>query len=165
MADKHITLTQSYLQSIFRYEDGKLYWNVKKFKVKNGSLAGCFYKDAYVKIRLDKKLYLAHRLIFMMFHGYLPREIDHINTNKHDNRIENLRPATKIQNQQNIRISKSNTSGVKGVTWNKHHQKYFVRCSVDGTRIHLGYYKELDDAKKVIEDFRLKHHGEFARLA
>lgn len=165
MADKHTTPNQLYLQTIFKYEDGKLYWNVKKFKVKFGSLAGCYYKNGYVRIRLDKKFYLAHRLIFMMFHGYIPEYIDHINNDPHDNRIENLRPATKIQNQQNIRINKRNTSGVKGVCWNNYHQKYLARCAVDGERIHLGYFKKLADAKKAIEKFRKQHHGEFARNA
>jgi len=66
-------------------------------------------------------------LIFLYHHGYLPKFVDHIDGNKKNNRIENLREATKSQNAMNQKVSTRNTSGIKGVMWHKRDKKWFVQ--------------------------------------
>ena len=117
-------LTKEYLQSIFDYKDGRLFWKVKKAQRLNvGDEAGCLDKR-YLTTGLNGKVYRNHRLIFLMHHGYLPKEIDHKDNDQLNNRIENLRPATRSQNCSNTGIGKKNTSGVKGVSWSKRNNKW-----------------------------------------
>ena len=90
--------------------------------------------------------------------------VDHINGNSLDNRRENLRIATRSQNQHNRTIQKNNTSGYKGVKWSKRSNKWQVAIGINGTRIHLGYYENKHVAAKVYNDAALKYLGEFALL-
>lgn len=80
-----------------------------------GDKTGTIDSLGYYRIRCDGVLHLAHRLAFLYVHGYLPREIDHINNNKSDNRIENLRSVTRTQNLCNVGKTKSNTSGQRNI--------------------------------------------------
>jgi hypothetical protein len=155
---------QSYLNSVFDYKEGKLYWKEAKSRcIKAGDEAGCVDKSTgYVKVSLDGKSYGAHRLIFVMHYGYLPKNVDHKNQVRSDNRIENLRAATVANNAQNSKMFGHNTSGVKGVCWSKSANKYQAMITVDGKRIYLGYYSQIDDAAKAISNARHKYHGEFA---
>lgn len=86
-----------------------------------------------------------HRLINKTPDGF---DTDHINRNKLDNRKENLRTVTRGQNEINKNIRKDNTSGVKGVVWNKNMGRWMVRVWVDNKSIFLGYFKNLNDASK-----------------
>jgi len=156
-------LTKEYLQSIFDYKDGKLFWKVKKAQRLNiGDEAGCLDKG-YLTTGLNGKVYRNHRLIFLMHHGYLPKEVDHKDNDQLNNRIENLRPATRSQNCSNKEIGTTNTSGVKGVSWSKHNNKWRAKCKINGKTIHLGYYTDLESAKEDMQKFREKLHGDFAR--
>ena len=155
---------QAYLWSVFDYSDGKLYWKIAKSRcVRVGEEAGCIDKSTgYVKVSLDGKSYGAHRLIFLMHHGYLPKNVDHDNLNRSDNRIENLRAATVANNAQNSKRPSNNTSGVKGVSWHKKIGKYLAYVTVNGKRVLLGYYADLDDAKQSVMKAREFYHEEFA---
>jgi hypothetical protein len=93
-----------------------------------GSVAGTRRPDGYSRIKLDGRLYLAHRLAWLLTHGTCPKEIDHISGDRSDNRIANLRAASRSQNSQN-------RSGVKGVTL--HRGKWEARIVVNGKRIHI----------------------------
>ena len=158
-------LTKEYLQSIFDYKDGRLFWKVKKAQRLNvGDEAGCLDKR-YLTTGLNGKVYRNHRLIFLMHHGYLPKEIDHKDNDQLNNRIENLRPATRSQNCSNTGIGKKNTSGVKGVSWSKRNNKWRAKCKINGKTIHLGYYTDLEVAKNDMHKFREILHGSFARHA
>ena len=109
------------------------------------------------------KPYLTHQLIFLMFHGYLPEEIDHIDCNKLNNKISNLRPTTKSQNQWNRNNYSSNRTGVKGVGFDKSAFKFRARCQVNGKQYYLGLFKTVAEAEKVVKEFRTEHHKEYAR--
>ena len=98
----------------------------------------------------------------MMHHGYVPDLIDHIDGNKTNNNIDNLRPATKSENQYNKKKSTDSISGIKGVTWRSETNKWRVRITVDKKDIDVGYAKTLIEAKKMILEARLKYHKEFS---
>ena len=134
-------LTKDYLQEIFNYKDGNLYWKLESNRsLIKGSKAGNIRTDGYVAIGLNKKVYKAHRLIFLMFNGYMPLEIDHINGDKGDNRIENLREVTHSQNSMNRKLRIDNTSKSKGVNWSKTNKSWVVRVGINGTRKFIGYF-------------------------
>ena len=162
VTQSNFNLSQDLLNEVFDYCDGNLFWKVKKGTVKIGQMAGTLANTGYWQICLFKRFYLAHRLIFLMHKGYLPNELDHIDGNKLNNRIDNLREATKSQNQFNKGMRKNNTSGVKNVFWCKNYKKWRVLVSVDGKKRHVGYFEDIEVAKEVAIDFRKQHHGEFA---
>lgn len=156
-------LPQVELHERFEYRDGELFYKISPLpKIKVGSKAGTVNKDGYVKVTIDNKKYQAHRIIFMMQHGYLPKEIDHINCNPSDNRIENLREVTRNQNRYNVVGYKNNTSGVKGVIKNKRLNKWEVSINVNGKRKYFGIFKDFELAELVAMEARDKYHGNFA---
>jgi hypothetical protein len=92
-------------------------------------------------------------------------QIDHKNTDRLNNRWENLRPVENGQNIQNSNVRKDNLSGVKGIHWDASHKKWRAVLRVNGKTIRLGRFSSKDDAANVIANARLSEHGEFARLA
>ena len=159
-------LTQELVNKLFEYKDGILYWKEKtsnKSPIKIGNACGRPATSGHMQTTIYGKLHGNHRIIFLMHHGYLPKEIDHIDGNPLNNHIENLREATRAENQYNRKIGKNNTSGVKGVLWHKTHQKWTAKTSVNGKRQYLGYFSTIEEASKVMKEFRKKNHGNFAR--
>lgn len=152
-------LTQFAIQSVLDYRDGLLYW-------KNASVASS-YRDVkgYMRIGIDGKRYLQHRIIYLMFHGNLPSAIDHIDGNTSNNRIENLRAATNTENLQNMKLCPTNTSGSKNVSWDTKAKKWLVMLNVSGIRKYIGLFKDLELADLVATEARNKFHGRFARHA
>jgi hypothetical protein len=88
--------------------------------------------------------------------------VDHKDRNGLNCRRDNLRPATRDQNNQNQRRRKDNTSGIKGVSWDKRYQKWDVRIMVNKKSKFIGRFTDLEEAKKQIEAARKRLHGEFA---
>jgi hypothetical protein len=155
-------MNQQFLQELFEYKDGNLYWKIQKGKKgKIGKQCGAKHSQGYIQTCIDKKLYLNHRLIFLYHYGYLPEFIDHIDGNKTNNCIENLREATHCENQYNRKINKNNKSGIKGVHF--HQNKWLVKIRVDGKVKYFGSYHDLQVAKFVSETMRYKYHKEFAK--
>ena len=159
-------LTQEYLKSVLNYdqETGIFTWKEKiSDKIVIGKIAGSNNKG-YIQIRLNKKLYFSHRLAWLYVYGEFPKYmIDHINNNPADNRICNLREATNQQNQFNRKLSKANTSGIKGVCWSKQYNKWIARIRANGKRIYLGCFDNLEFAELVVKEARNKFHGIFAK--
>lgn len=108
-------------------------------------------KDGYLVVVYSRKSIRLHRLAWFMTHGELPKEIDHINRVKTDNRISNLRECSRSENMQNIGTRKDNKTGFKGVGWCNSAKKYRARCIVDGTRRTLGYADTPEDAYELIK--------------
>jgi hypothetical protein len=160
----YIMITKEYLQSVINYDSqtGIFTWKIKKGRKLIGSKAG---KDChgYSSICIDYKSYFAHRLAWLYVYGYMPKLIDHINLNKSDNRIINLREATVSQNSCNSKIRVDNVSGIKGVSWDKLYNKWYAKCTFNKTQYNLGKYNNIEDAINVVNAFRHQHHQEFAR--
>lgn len=160
--DKKI-LTQEYLHTLFEYKDGILYWKKAKEKVTVGNNAGCISNTGYLCVGIDRTPFLNHRVIFMMHKGYMPIMIDHIDGNKLNNKIENLRETTRGQNRMNSKLQSNNISGAKNVNWNKKHKKWYVQLSAEGKKLYFGSYFDLNVARFVAETMRHKYHKQFSR--
>jgi len=155
-------MNQYTLKELFEYIDGELYWKVNKGNVLAGKKAGSKRSDGYKTIRIDRQGYLSHRLIFLYHHGYLPLEVDHINGNLSDNRIENLIPSTHIESQQTRKIPFNNKTKNAGVVWHKATNKWQVRLNFYGVRKYFGIYKDIDYAIFVANAMRYKYHKQFS---
>lgn len=127
--------------------------------------AGSHRADGYVYITLAGRKLLAHRLAWLMAYGELPPEnIDHINMDRSDNRIANLRSASVTDNNRNRRAQSNNTSGYKGVTFHKGTGKYHAKICVNKRRISLGYFDAAEHAALAYQKAAKEHHGDFARV-
>jgi hypothetical protein len=120
------------------------------------------HKTGYRHVSWLGKIHKVHRLIFLLEYGYLPQEVDHINMNRADNRLENLRPANRSENQCNRRAIASNTSGYPGVSWHKQSKAWTVRLIKNGKNYRFGYFKDFELAGLVSQEARSKYHGAFA---
>lgn len=157
-------INKDYLQATFEYKNGTLYWREdrKSNKVKNKQ-AGSVHVSGYIVVRLQNKLYFLHRLIFLYHHGFLPKNVDHIDGNKQNNKIENLREATTQENQFNAKKSQKNTSGYKNVSFCKNSKKWFVQLRINKKNRYIGYFADIELADLVAQEARDKYHKEFAR--
>ena len=158
-------LTVDLLNELFEYdkETGDLFWKVSKgSRGMIGERAGTETEYGYIRISINKKTYRAHRLVFLMHKGYLPKSLDHINGDRKDNRIENLRPVSKAQNAQNAKLSSKNKSGYKGVFWCSSMKKWQVQIGSNGEKIYLGCFENLEEAAEVVRAAREELHGNFA---
>jgi hypothetical protein len=114
---------------------------------KKGNLLGTVNIKGYVVIRIQDKLHLAHRLAWLYVYGKFPSDVlDHINRNKTDNRIDNLREIYAGQNSENTLISKANRSGLKGVGWYAPSKKWRSKITVNRKTVHLGHFDNKEDA-------------------
>lgn len=116
-------------------------------RVQVGAPAGTVNRGSYVRIRLKSKLYLGHRLAWLIMTGdFPPAQIDHINGNIRDNRWQNLRAVTGQENDRNRAVRRDSSSGVMGVRRHNRADGWVARITVSGRRINLGYFKTLDEA-------------------
>lgn len=175
--------TQEYLLECFRLDEltGVLYWKkrpsyhfiseyqkkifIKKIDTRVGSLNQRGYLEQWIIVDGVRQRYLVHRLIWKLYYGEDPIElIDHVDNNKINNRIENLRECNNKQNIHNNKKRVNNTSGYKGVCWVKDKQKFKARIKVDGKDLHLGYFDNPEEAHKVYCEASIKHHKEFSNF-
>jgi hypothetical protein len=143
-------------------DSGEIRWKKNHIPALVGKVAGSKrpYKDGsfYHVINFQSKFILAHRVAWFLHYGYWPQEfIDHINGNKLDNRICNLRVVSKIQNAHNVGIRKHNTSGYTGVYFRKDRNSWRAKIGIDGKRISLGYYKTAEEAGRAYEEATKKY--------
>jgi hypothetical protein len=156
-------ITQELLHTLFDYKNGHLYRkNIRKAGIKAGSLAGYKNNNGYLQVTIQRKKYLIHRIVFLMHYGYLPDEIDHINNTPTDNRIENLREATRLQNCHNQKMTTKNKTGAKNVIWINKRKKWRVAMRINGKAKSFGYFFDLELADLVAQEVRNKYHKQFA---
>lgn len=140
----HCELIQKHAQRL-RYENGNLIWEDSHSPhTKNGTVAGSKDTHGYIQIHIYGVSVLAHRIIWFMFYGNFPEQIDHINRNRSDNRIENLRASNNTRNQHNASLRKDNSSGCPGV--NLKDGKWCARIAANKKRIALGYFNTKTEA-------------------
>lgn len=141
-------ITKEELHEILYYCDGKLFWRVvPSNNVQVRGEAGYARPDGYRLIEIARKKYLRHRLVWLYHYGYLPEhDIDHVNRDRSDDRIENLRHVSRACNLRNTGNFKSNTSGVKGVYLSSRAKRWTAYVTVNRKTKFLGQYKDFDEA-------------------
>lgn len=146
---------------LFEYRNGELYWKQRGRSRQMDRPAGGINGDGYRRIKINRKLYAVHRLVWVM-HGNDPVSfVDHINGDVLDNRIENLRAATHSQNCMNRRVRFNSKSGVKGVNLRK--GKWHTCVILNNEKYSAGTFDRKEDAIAAVDKLRKELHGEFAR--
>lgn len=129
-----------------------------------GKPAGKINKNKYVDIKINGSLHLAHRLAWLWMTGEWPTcQVDHINGDRSDNRLVNLRAATNAQNCANRRIRRDNRSGLKGVYFHNQSGKFRAEICVNGRSKTIGSFDTASAAHAAYCGAAQKHFGEFAR--
>lgn len=155
------------LREVFAYDPdtGILSWKIKPSRriVLGQPVGGKIRSDGYLHARIDKHVSLSHRIIWAHYYGEWITEIDHINGNRADNRVVNLRACTRSSNLANMFISSRNTSGIKGVGWDKARAKWFAKIACNGRHYNLGRFEAKEEAAAAYAKAAVQHFGEFAR--
>lgn len=130
--------------------------------------AGYFSKLGRRRIRILGKVFLGSRLAWLLYYGEWPEKtVDHIDGNRRNDRIVNLRLASESEQQWNKGINRNNTSGIKGVSFNKRRNEagllpWEVYITVYYKRIHVGFFNNLEDAVKARQKAAMIYHGDFS---
>lgn len=146
---------------LLRYdvESGDLFWRVSRGRVKAGRVAGSVNYRGYRSVKVDGRDCLAHRLIWLMAHGQMPEaDIDHIDGDRLNNRLENLREATRAENGQNVGVQSNNTSGFTGVTWHKGAKKWKAQIGVSRRYKAIGYFDTPEQAAEAYAKAKARLH-------
>ena len=131
----------------FDTNTGIFIWKQKRGTKSKGSIAGSPQNKGYIQIMIDGQNYLAHRLAWFYFFGKWPKkQIDHINRNKIDNSINNLRDVDNSTNHHNVGIRKHNKSGVTGVYYSRKKNVWVSTIEFKTKKIYIGQYKTLEEA-------------------
>lgn len=159
-------ISQSKLKKYLHYDPDTGIFTKKIYRP--GTIAGCKDDRGYILIGVDYKSYRGHRLAFLYMTGKMPEQVDHIDRDKSNNRWSNLRIATNSQNHINKEKQKNNTSGFKGVGFqkNRKHLKtpWRVRIKVNKKEIYLGHFSTPEKAALAYNEAAIKYFGEYARL-
>lgn len=166
---RHGPLTAEKLRELLAYDanTGHFTWlQPRPHGVKVGDQAGRINTQGYVQFAVLGRLYSAHRVVWLYVFGeWPPSYIDHINGVRSDNRLANLRLATNSQNQANRRRWPKNTSGMKGVCWNKKSNAWQAGIKVNGRSIHLGLHPTREAASAAYAQAASQYFGEFSTPA
>jgi len=164
MSENILTQEKLKQQLLYDAESGYFTWIMvsKNSPVKTGSIAGSYPKSGrYVHIQIDGKKYLAHRLAWLYIHGVFPeKEIDHINCIKQDNRLVNIRIATRSQNMANKKVRKDSKSGIKGIR--EFNNKWISIITIKNKRIYLGSFGSKEQASNAYMEHANQLYKEFA---
>jgi hypothetical protein len=156
------------LKELLHYdpETGVFTRKVKMGAEVSGTVLSSIDNYGYLQVRLDYRLYRAHRLAWIYVRGTWPKgRIDHENTNKTDNRFLNFRDSTAGQNGMNRSKNRNNTSGHKGVVRRetKSGDRFIAQIMVDRRNIYLGMFLTIDEAIAAYAQASVEYHGEFGR--
>jgi len=163
-------MNQAELKRLLSYDPdtGVFTWLVDRSnKVRVGHRAGVVNKRGYSVITINYTQHRAHRLAWLYVHGRFPENnLDHVNRDKTDNRLCNLREATSTENNRNMPRKKANTSGVNGVHWSKSSRKWHAQISILGKTTHLGLFDDIKDAALMrwIAERRYGYHSNHGQL-
>ena len=167
----HSDLDADTVRDLFVYDmaSGDLIWRYPPFgKPSNrarlaGQSAGSV-KNGYVVISLARKKYSAHRLVWLHVNGEWPAgEIDHIDGNKANNRICNLRVASRSENMRNVGAYRTSSTGIKGVCFHPQERKWRAQITLNRKTELVGRFDSIEAAQAAYEKAAKEKHGEFAR--
>lgn len=155
-------LTAARLRELLNYdpETGLFVWRIRPSKkIAAGVAAGCL-DNGYIRIHIGQKTWMAHRLAWLHVHGTWPSaDIDHINGNRSDNRIANLRDVSRSVNLQNKRHAQgASISGLLGAHWFSPTQAWYSRIMIGRKSHHLGYFKTAELAHAAYLDAKRRLH-------
>ncbi|MGL1886293.1 MAG: AP2 domain-containing protein [Reichenbachiella sp.] len=143
---------------------GILYWKVAVGGVSSlNKRAGSVNSKGYLQVGLKGERYYNHRIIFFMYNKFLPKFIDHIDGDPLNNHPHNLRACDMSTNRCNSKMNSNNTSGIKGVSWDKGYGKWMAAITLNKRRVYLEYFDTLEEAGLKIKLARLNVHKDFAR--
>ena len=156
-------ITQDLLKEYLDYREGKLFWvKAKSNRVKVGNRWGNPHPTGYRCGDFEGKRRKEHRLIWFYHYGYWPKELDHINGVRDDNRLENLREVTRQQNCYNT-PSKGKTSKYKGVSWSKSNQKWRASCGTLGKSKYIGTFNTEEEAHQAYVNYVSTYQNDYMR--
>ena len=158
-------ITQERIRDLFTYSpiDGLFTRRKRTANMsKVGDIAGTVNSKGYIVMKVDGKAYKAHRLAWLWWHGEWPKDqIDHINGDKQDNSIGNLRVVTNSENKQNVIKPQKNTKFARGVRHDASPgriKRYESRITVNGVRIFLGAFHTIDEAYNAYLSAKMRLH-------
>lgn len=140
---------------------GLFRWTVSIAGLSVGKRAGCISNDGYRVIKLDGKQIRAGRLAWFLTYNEWPiAEIDHINGDRKDDRLENLRVVTRAENAQNKAAAQVNnlSCGLLGVSWSRKHKRWRAKIMANNVRYHLGYFKTAEEAHAAYMSAKARLH-------
>lgn len=149
-----MVITQQLLEQLFSYDpnEGVLRWKAQRGPIRAGRIAGHLTRNGYrsVSITLDgiERSYLVHRIVWFRQTGQWPKNvIDHVNGDKNDNRLRNLRDVSLIENGQNTRKARAGVPvGVSKRVYN-YGTRYVAQLKYQGHKYHLGEYRSMEEAR------------------
>lgn len=171
--DYETGLTAERLQSDFDFDAETGLFRRKFYVGSRGRMCGGFAVGTvtfygYLVVRIDGFTYRLNRLAWLYYYREWPpfgKFVDHLNLNRTDNRIANLRLATNSENMRNRDVPKNNTSGIKGVWFHGQLKKWIAEIKIDYKKIHLGVFVEKEDARKARIKAEEKYFKNFARTS
>ncbi len=163
-----MAIDQEYLKEVLNYcpDTGVFTWlkSLSK-KTKIGSAAGTLMSTGYVQIKINGKLYKSYHLAWLYMTGELVKDqIDHVNRCRSDDRFDNLREATRSQNQGNRKKRIDGSSKYKGVGWCKKSNKWRARITLNSKEKILGYFQSEEDAAFAYDKAAISQWGNFSHL-
>jgi hypothetical protein len=169
--NKEFSLTQEELKSLSEYnpDTGVFQARQQRGTIRVGDIMGSVQVNGYRAASINSRKFYEHRLAWLYTYGYFPSGeqpfIDHVDGDRTNNRISNLRLCSNINNTQNIKMKPTNTSGFKGVTWHKKAKKWMVciRNGELGKVEYLGLFVSEEEASVAYENRAKEIHGEFYR--
>lgn len=160
-------ITQELVKQKFIYKDGNLYWRHSTRNKKAGALAGwigIWSGQERRRIQVLKTRLMQSQMVFLYHKGYIPEVVDHIDRNPMNDRIENLRAATNLQNARNRTSNKNSSSKYKGVCIDPKTRKWRAYIFIDKKQKGLGNFNTENEAAICYNEAAKIHHGEFANL-
>lgn len=158
-------ITHVELLSLMTYDPGTgiFRWREYRYPRRPDLVVGFMSDTGYLRCKIGPQTFPLHRLAWFYVHKRWPSgQIDHINLDKTDNRLSNLRDATHAQNKTHTEVYRNNRLGVRGVRKKNRGLRYEARITHEGRVIHLGHYLTIEEAAAARKAAERLLHGEFA---